>query len=268
VAVASVQIEVDGRAVPGSLAAAPYKLRLDVANGTHQIRAIARDTAGNSTASAPITIRIANRRVADYRFNEAAGRDVVDNSGRGNHGRLSLTGVSRVADAERGSVLQFSGSGGLVSVPDADSLDLKTGMTLQAWVKPAALLGWRTVIAKEGNEGAYALYATDLGPWPAGYVRINSEVEAVRWFRTLPLGEWSHIAMTYDGETMRLFVNGEEKESRAQTGPAMITNGQLSIGGHTAWGQWFKGQMDDVRIYDVAVGEAQIKADINGVPFE
>jgi hypothetical protein len=166
-------------------------------------------------------------------------------------------------------VLQFSGSGGMVSVPDADSLDLTTGMTFQAWVKPWSLFGWRTVMLKQGNSSAaYALFANDLGPWPAGYLRINSNDRAVRWLHLMPLGEWTHLAMTYDGVTMRLFVNGDEKESRAQTGAVMVTDGQLSIGGNTLWGQWFRGQMDDVRIYDVAVGEAQIRADMAGVEPE
>jgi uncharacterized repeat protein (TIGR03803 family) len=265
VAVASVQLQVDGNPVGGALASAPYTTRLDAANGVHTIQAIARDTAGNTTTSAPITIRIANRRVADYRFSEAGGSAIVDDSGLGNNGTMTASGVTRVMDAERGNVVQFSGSG-RISVPDADSLDLRAGMTLEAWVKPSALSGWRTVVLKEGNDTlAYALYANDSAPWPAGYVRINGSDRAVRGTKPLVLGEWTHLAMTYDGETMRLFVNGEEKESRPQTGNGLVTGGRLSIGGNTVWGEFFRGQMDDVRIYDVAVGEAQIKADMAGV---
>jgi hypothetical protein len=176
---------------------------------------------------------------------------------------MSLSGVTRAIDGERGNVLQFSGSGGMVSVPDASSLDLTTAMTLEAWVKPSTSYNWRTVVLKEGwGTLAYALYASDDNSNPAGYVRVNGSDRAVRWNRSLPVGAWTHLAMTYDGATMRLFVNGEEKESRAQTGSALVSNGQLRIGGNTVWGEWFRGQMDDVRIYNVAVGESQIKADM------
>jgi hypothetical protein len=73
---------------------------------------------------------------------------------------------------------------------------------------------------------------------------------------------WAHVAMTYDGTTMRFFVNGEEVESRKQPGAAEVSNGKLRIGGNMVWGEWFRGQMDDVRVYNVAVGSAQIKADM------
>jgi uncharacterized repeat protein (TIGR03803 family) len=266
VAIAGVQLSVDDKLVGGTLIEAPYTMRLDAANGLHTIKAIARDTAGNVTESAPVTVRILNKRVADYRFDEGSGRNIIDASGRGNHGTMSLLGVSRAIDAVRGKVLNFAGFGGMVSVPDSDSLDLTTGITLEAWVKPTALGGWRTVVLKEGVDvEVYSIYANEEVAAPTGYVYVNSAYEAVRGNRRLTLSAWTHVAMTYDGTTLRFFVNGEEKESRQVSGSALVTNGQLSIGGNTIWGEWFRGQMDDVRIYDVAIGEAQIKADMSGI---
>ena len=262
VAVASVQFEVDGKMAPRAIGDAPYTLKLNAANGDHVIRALARDTAGNSTWSAPITLRIANKRVADFRFNETSGSVALDASGMGNNGSMSF-GVTRVTDAERGKVLQFNGSGGIVSVADSDSLDLRHGLTLEAWVKPSALGGWRTVIFKEGDGilPRYVLNANDFTPTPAAYLHIDYLPDGIRSERTLALNEWTHLAVTYDGETIRLFINGDEKESRSESGPVRISEGRLLIGG-TTWGQWFKGAMDDVRIYPVAVAEAQIKADM------
>jgi uncharacterized repeat protein (TIGR03803 family) len=262
VAVASVQFEVDGKMIAKSVADAPYTMRLDAANGAHVVRALARDTAGNSAWSAPVTITIANKRVADFRFNETAGAVALDGSGMGNNGNMSA-GVTRALDAERGKVLQFNGSGGIITVADSDSLDLKAGLTLEAWVKPSALGGWRTVMFKEGDGilPRYVLNANDFTPTPAAYLHIDFIPDGIRSERKLELNQWAHLAVTYDGETIRLFVNGEEKESRTESGPIRISEGRLLIGG-TTWGQWFKGLMDDVRIYDVAVAESQIKADM------
>jgi hypothetical protein len=262
-AVSSVQLQVNGVDVGAPQAAAPFRFTLDVANGTHVLTAVARDVAGNTTTSEPITITLANTVVADYRFNEGSGSTVIDASGHNNNGAMS-GGVSRVTDATRGRVLSFNGSSGLVSVADADSLDLTTGMTLEAWVRPTAVDGWRTVLLKEGDGLSYSLYANDPtgGSRPSGYVRIDDDDEAIRGRRRLAANTWSHLAMTYDGTTMRLFVNGEEVESRRQTGPAEVSAGKLRIGGNLVWGEWFRGQIDDVRIYDVAVGEAQINADM------
>ena len=262
VAVSSVQFEVDGKLIAQSIADAPYTMRLDAANGEHEIRALARDTAGNQAWSAPIRIRIANRRVADFRFNEGAGSVALDGSGLGNNGSLSA-GVTRATDAARGKVLQFNGFGGIISVPDSDSLDLRGALTLEAWVKPSALGGWRTVMFKEGDGilPRYVLNANDFTPTPAAYLHIDYIPDGIRSERTLALETWTHLAVTYDGEMIRLFINGEEKESRAESGPIRISEGRLLIGG-TTWGQWFKGRMDDVRVYDAAVAEAQIKADM------
>jgi uncharacterized repeat protein (TIGR03803 family) len=261
-AISSVQLQVNGADYQMAQALAPFTFSVELANGTHVLKAVARDVAGNVTTSAPITVKIANAPVADYRFNEGSGTAVLDASGYNNNGVMT-GGVTRVTDATRGQVLSFNGSNGMVSIADAASLDLTTGMTLEAWVRPTSVDGWRTVVLKEGDGLSYALYANDADAnKAAGYVRIDDEDEKVRSRRRLTSGVWAHLAMTYDGTVMRLFVNGEEVESRKQTGAAEVSAGKLRIGGNLVWGEWFRGQMDDVRIYDVAVGAPQIKADM------
>jgi uncharacterized repeat protein (TIGR03803 family) len=262
-AVSSVELQVNGAEYGSPQSAAPFTFNLDVANGTVVLRAVARDVAGNVGMSAPVTVRIANAAVAEYRFNEGAGASVLDASGNNNNGTIT-GGVTRVVDGSRGQVLSFNGSNGLVSIADAASLDLTTGMTLSAWVRPTSVDGWRTVVLKETDGGlSYAMYANDADAnKPAGYVRIGSSEEKVRAKKRLSNNTWVHIATTFDGTTMRFYVNGEEVESRTETGTIKASNGKLRIGGNQVWGEWFRGQMDDVRIYNVAVGSAQIKADM------
>ena len=262
-AVSSVQLRVDGVDVGQALNDAPYTFSLDAANGDHVVTAVARDVAGNIAVSAPVRIKIANTVVADYRFDEASGTVVTDASGRNNTGSIS-GGASRVNDATRGRVMSFNGSDGLVTAADSASLDLTTGLTIEAWVRPTVLSGWRTVVMKESGSGlAYALYASDDVSKPSGFLRIQSIDESIQSRKKLTLNAWNHLAMTYDGATMRMFINGVEVESRREGGAIQVTGGKLRIGGNKIWGEYFKGQMDDVLIYDVAVGEAQIKADMN-----
>jgi hypothetical protein len=261
VAVASVQYEVDGVLRADAAGDAPYATRLDVAHGSHVVRALARDTAGNTAWSEPVIVEIENRPVADFRFEEG-GPLVVDTSGFGNNGSMS-PGVARTVDATRGAVVQLNGSGGTILVSDAQSLDLTSELTLEAWVKPSALTGLGTVLRKDGDRilPRYALNANDFTATPAAYLHIDAVPDRVSAQQRLPLNQWTHVAVTYDGAVIRLFVNGDEKGAKAASGAVRTSGGAFRIGG-APWGHWFKGRLDDIRVYDVAVGPAQIRADM------
>ena len=91
--------------------------------------------------------------VAAYNFEEASGSTVVDASGKGNTGTIS--GASRITQGRFGKALSFDGVDDWVTVNDAPSLDLTTGMTLEAWVYPTVdMTQFATVILKEQPGGA------------------------------------------------------------------------------------------------------------------
>ena len=73
---------------------------------------------------------------------------------------------------------------------------------------------------------------------------------------------WTHLAATYDGTTLRLFVNGTQVASRPQTGTIATSTGALTIGGDALYGQYFPGTIDEVRVYSVALSQAQIQTDM------
>ena len=203
--------------------------------------------------------------VAAYGFNEGAGTTVADASGSGNGG--STSGATWTALGRYGGALSFNGASSSVIVNDSASLDLTTGMTLEAWVNPTALgssgSSWRTAVTKQTTNGvAYTLYANNGGARPAGQVNIGGEQNAIGTAQ-LPLNAWSHLATTYDGATLRLFVNGTQVATKAQTGSIAVSTGQLRIGGNTIWGEFFSGLIDEVRVYNRALPAAEIQADMN-----
>ena len=214
----------------------------------------------------------APRLVAAYNFDEADGTAVLDASGNANNG--TIQNATRAAGRVGGAV-SFSGSVGSpqwVTVGDAASLHLTTGMTLEAWVNPSALGGWRTVVQKERMGGlAYSLYADDGAPddpsgtvGPSGYARMNFIDQPIRTGTALPLGTWSHLAVTYDGTKLCIYVNGALVSSREQTGIILVSDGALRIGGNSqAANEFFNGLIDDVRIYNYALGATQILADMS-----
>jgi hypothetical protein len=199
--------------------------------------------------------------VAAYGFNETTGTNVLDSSGNDLTGVIS--GATRTTTARSGQALTFDGVNDWVTVNDAAALDVTT-VTLEAWVRPTTLSGWRTVIMKEtANSLAYTLYAHDNAPRPAAYINNGGPDLDVLGTVALPVNAWTHLAMTYDGATMRLYMNGTLAATRSATGNILATADPLRIGGNAPWGEYFAGQIDDVRIYNRALTEAEIQTDMN-----
>jgi hypothetical protein len=149
-----------------------------------------------------------------------------------------------------------------VTITDSNSLDLTTGMTLEAWVRPTRLGGWRTVVFKERPGGVvYGLQADQGAGRPGGQVDIGGERNAVG-SASLPLNVWSHLATTYDGAVVRLYVNGALAGSISYAGVIPASTGVLRLGGNSVWTEWFAGVLDDVRIYDRALGATEIQQDL------
>ncbi|MBI5830181.1 MAG: LamG domain-containing protein [Chloroflexi bacterium] len=157
----------------------------------------------------------------------------------------------------------FNGTNARVTVPDAADLDLTTGVTLEAWVYPTAAGGgaWRTVLTKDtAASGNYLLYAnTDTNN--AGMYVGSTFQQQVAGGPTVAANSWTHLTGTYDGITIRLYVNGVQVASRAQTAAMTTNNALLSIGGSSVWGEWFAGRLDELRIYNRALTAAEIQAD-------
>jgi len=211
-------------------------------------------------------------------FNEVSGLSANDSSGNGNTG--TIAGATRVTgQVGFGGALQFNGSSSIVNIPHSASLALSSAMTLEAWVNPSANAGsgandgWRTVIMKErGTTGlAYALYGNDgdANPSrPAGYIRnANTDKEAAAG-PAVPVGVWTHLAVTYDGTSIRLYVNGVLRSTTGSAGGGIAAStAPLRIGGNTVFSipgtEYFAGLIDEVRIYNRALSAAEITADMN-----
>ena len=69
--------------------------------------------------------------------------------------------------------------------------------------------------------------------------------------------------MTWDGATQRLFVNGTQVATRALAGTLPNSAGALRFGGNGVWSEWFAGSLDEIRVYDRALTQAQLQADMN-----
>ncbi len=232
-------------------------------SATFACNAVAVPARPNTPASTPTGPRRAGL-VAAYSFNETSGATVTDLSGNNNTGTLGST-VARTAQGRFGGALLFNGDS-FVTIPNSASLALTTGMTLEAWVFPTASTGLETALMKEQPGGlVYALYASSSASRPMVYFNTGPSTNRHRYLTgpaALPLNTWSHLAATYDGVTLRLYVNGAQVSSQPHTGSLVTSTGALRIGGDAVWGEYFRGMIDEVRIYNRALLPAEIVTDM------
>ncbi len=200
--------------------------------------------------------------VAAYGYSEGSGTTTVDASGNSNTGTIS--GATWTGSGRYGSALSFNGTSNRVNISDANSLDLTAGMTIEAWVYPGTVSGWRTVMLKEIANGlAYALYASDDKTHPAVYINTGGADLYAAGTTALPANAWSHLAATYDGTMLRLYVNGAPAGSRPTTGSMQVSTGALRVGGNAVWGEYYQGRIDEVRIYNRALAQTEIQTDMS-----
>jgi hypothetical protein len=237
--------------------------------GTYFYKVTAEDTSGNvgpasNEASATVGSTPTTGLVAAYGFDEGSGGTTADNSGNGNGGILQ-GGVTWTTSGHAGSALAFDGNDAVVTIADAPTLRLAGPLTLEAWTRPTSIASsYRTVVLKERSGGlCYALYADTSAGGPSGHVYVDGSEPRARAAIPLAANTWTHLAMTYDLTTIRLYVNGSLAASTATTGSATTSTGPLRIGGNSVWGEHFAGLIDDVRVYNRALSAFEIGADMS-----
>ena len=205
------------------------------------------------TFNAPITYG----QVAAYSFNEGSGAAVADSSGNNNLG--TVTNGSWTTSGKFGNSLVFNGTSSRVFVTSSASLNLTAGMTVMAWVYPTAnQTGNRTIIRRETN--GYWLYSSRLlsNMRPYGGALVGSNSETVSASNALPVNTWSHVAVTYDGSVVTLYVNGTAVSTNSASGSIVSGTTPLWIGGTSSSTDFFQGRIDEVRVYNRALTTTEI----------
>lgn len=204
--------------------------------------------------------------VARWPFDEGAGTATADASGNQHTGTLE-NGAAWWAFGQFGKAIAFDGVDDAVTAAGSELLDATTALTLAGWVSPGAFGTPQSVIYKGG--GAHPAYTLSIAAdgrveavtYPGGNPAIAQSVDP------LPLDVWSHLAATYDGTALRLYVNGADVSTVSVSGALVTTDGGVWLG-RTEVGDPFTGKLDEIRIYDRALTPAEIQvlatADISG----
>ena len=201
--------------------------------------------------------------VAEFAFEEGEGRKLVDTAG--------LEQRARAADVEwvnghSGRGLRFADAGSAVRVSWRRSLNLDQAITLEAWVLPGPSSDESRIIIVKNDEYLLRIDKAPEGGRVSFFVHVGSP--AVTWEPRVssegPVapGVWHHIAGTWDGQKLRLYVDGQLHGETDRTGhpnpnpyPVMVGNFEYP----SCHGGAFGGVIDEVRIYRRALSAEQAR---------
>jgi hypothetical protein len=174
----------------------------------------------------------------------------------GNFGNKSLP--AKICYSPCGNSMDFDGINDKLMVFNSTTLDVKKHITLEAWIKRMVDNQHETrIISKwEGNTG-YELLLSTLKDSQSLEFRLP--VGTLKSARPLATDRWYHVAAVYDGHEMQLFVNGKPDCSMLAHGYIQNTDYPLVLGKSSDENSsYFKGDIDDVRIWNIARTEAEI----------
>jgi hypothetical protein len=165
------------------------------------------------------------------------------------------------AASKIGGSLNFDGINDYVQVNDNTSLDITNAITISAWVK-RDLTGVRhNVVCKTTNTMPYDGYHLIIGAADevAFTLAINGHWNGVEG-GAIDAGNWHHLAGTYDGTQLTLYIDGSPVVSEIDPGTIGVNNQNLYIGRAVPnYGYFFDGNIDDVRIYNRALNGNEVQ---------
>ncbi len=187
-------------------------------------------------------------------------------SGDGANGQPgTLRGGATWVEGRYGQAVRLDGTG-FIDVPYTPALNVFNQLTVAAWIRPERMRDWDGLVTTGGATSPWAMQL-----WSNGALRFTANWDSPAgssgsgsWNSqsTLSLNEWQHVAITYDGSKLRFYING------TQDGRVITTNLTFGQGdprfvigaGLPGADEFFKGSIDDVRVFTRALSDSDIQS--------
>ena len=203
--------------------------------------------------------------VLDLLMNEGHGDVVHDLSGYGNHGTLNnmafpSTQASGWNPGLDGVALAFDGTDDFIDCGNDESLNITDAITIEAWVKYTEQKDWGgLIVGRRVKSGDHLGYGYSITQRNAGAIiaEVSDGITAAQvTVNDINNDVWYHIVMTSNGSNLKIYKNGEFKNSVDYSFTAQ-SGGTTYIG--EKWGTYyFNGAIDEVRIYNRALSADEI----------
>jgi hypothetical protein len=176
--------------------------------------------------------------------------------------------------------IQFDGFSSEVSISPQNGFDIISSITIEAWINPASFgfdQAQNSIVCKHGwssGEGGYVIRCGGSGELSFNIAGLDTDQVPVSWVEVispvnvLSLNTWAHVAGTFDGNQLILYVNGNVVNTLSFAGSIVPSPSYpLAIGrlSDPVWGpaRYFDGLMDEVRVWNRALSQAELQAGMN-----
>ena len=196
--------------------------------------------------------------VAHWAMDESGGSTLYDTAPGGEEDDAFVQGSPSWTAGVCDRALVLGGRDDYALVPHSDDLDIRDEITLAAWVRPEEKASQKIVSKVRGNAG-YALALSSKGVVKIKFNGTND----LRLYSdgTYPTNgrQWMHVAATYDGQTIRIYLNGQEDVTMKDTFHINTHTDELALGAKADGSDALAGTLDEVRIYNRALTDAEIE---------
>jgi hypothetical protein len=138
----------------------------------------------------------------------------------GDAGDAVFSRVPWTKEGRFGGALIFDGVSSEILLPHRREFDFSDAMTLEAWVRPSGEPSEESAVIAGAGSSYYVHATSSLGRFePIAGGRFGAVPRYVHVNRPIPRDEWTHLAATFDGESIRLYVNGTMAATRRHWSP-------------------------------------------------
>src|SRR3989338_1474100 len=205
--------------------------------------------------------------VGYWTFDEGAGSTAADSSGSGNAGTVS-GGATRTAGKIGSGALVFDGVDDYVNLGNVAAFNFGAGdCSLAGWVKIADDSQNRAIISKRSVCNHESFWNAIVGGGSKSvFLEVDQDSAGANYTKAQGVinvrdSAWRHFAAVRSGATLSVYVDGALDKSAAGAGIANLSNAaNVLIGKYPCGSQYFKGELDDIRIYNRVISTADIAA--------
>jgi len=202
-----------------------------------------------------------------FNFNEGSGNYAIDASGNGNTG--TIYGASRIENGGCGRAVSLNGIDNYVEIPFSSQNHPTKAITISLWFYLDSFEP--QVLISTYEEGGYRLGFDDgQDLWLTLNLEKSGDVSIPVQHEGIALHQWHQVTGTYDGSTMKIYLDGVLRNQMNATGAIYYQyNNYVAIGSDAGFynntdlicPQYFHGGLDEIRIYPVALTYGQVMDD-------